>query len=188
MTEVTDTISPEKAWYVVRVFTGHENEVKTFLLQEAERLNLADRLGEILIPTETIVEMKDGKKKEKNKVFFPGYIMVETFLDPVTQHLVSNVPSVIGFAGNARNPQPLQPDEVNRIMGRVAEKREIVTLEFPFQIEDQVKITDGPFKDFIGSIKNINEEKRKLKVLVSIFGRSTPVEVDFLAVTTNITK
>ena len=185
---MTDTTSNQKSWYVVRVFTGHENEVKTRLTEEAERANLVEQLGEILIPTETIVTMKDGKKKEKNKVFFPGYIMVQVLLDPVMHHLISNSTSVIGFAGNARNPQPLLKDEVNRIMGRVAEKREVVTFEIPFQIEDKVKITDGPFKDFVGAIKNINEEKRKLKVLVSIFGRSTPVEVDFLAVTTNVSK
>lgn len=184
---MTDTKSKKKSWYVVRVFTGHEQLVKRFLTEEAERVNLVDQLGEIMIPTETIVEMKDGKKKEKAKVFFPGYIMVQVILDNAIQHFISNAPSVIGFAGNPHNPQPLVKDEVNRIMGRVAEKREIVTYEIPFQIEDKVKITDGPFKDFIGSIKHINEEKRKLKVLVSIFGRSTPVEVDFLAVTTNIT-
>ena len=181
-----DTKSVKKSWYVVRVFTGHENLVREYLTREAERENLVEQLGEILIPTETIVEMKEGKKKEKSKVFFPGYIMVQVILDAKIQHFISNAPSVIGFAGNSRNPQPLVKSEVNRIMGRVAEKREVVTFEIPFQIEDKVKIIDGPFSDFIGTIKHINEEKRKLKVLVSIFGRSTPVEVDFLAVSTDI--
>jgi transcriptional antiterminator NusG len=107
---MTDTTSNQKSWYVVRVFTGHENEVKTRLTEEAERANLVEQLGEILIPTETIMTMKDGKKKEKNKVFFPGYIMVQVLLDPVMHHLISNSTSVIGFAGNARNPQPLLKD------------------------------------------------------------------------------
>ncbi len=179
--------SAKKSWYVVRVFTGHEKLVKDYLMEEADRVKLKDQIDEILIPTETIVEMKDGKKKEKSKVFFPGYIIVHAVLDAAVKHLISNTPSVIGFAGNFRNPQPLVKSEVDRIMGRVAEKREIVTYELPFQNEDKVKIIDGPFKDFVGTIKNINEDKRKLKVLVSIFGRVTPIEVDFLAVTTNIT-
>ncbi|MFH0765982.1 MAG: transcription termination/antitermination protein NusG, partial [Calditrichota bacterium] len=123
----------------------------------------------------------------KNRVFFPGYILVEMTLTNEARHLISNAPNVISFAGNQQDPQPLRQEEVNRILGRVEEKRGQVTVDIPFQVDDKVKITDGPFKDFIGSIKEINHERRKLKVLVSIFGRSTPVEVDFLQVTTNIT-
>jgi len=178
----------KKEWYVLRVFTGLEAEVKTYMQQEIERLQLHDHFGEILIPTETVVEMRDGKKKEKNRVFFPGYILVEIHMDPATKHLIANTPNVIGFAGNPKDPPPLRKDEVNRILGRVEEKRGQVTIDIPFEVEDKVKINDGPFKDFIGSIKEINHERRKLKVLVSIFGRSTPVEVDFLQVTTNITQ
>ncbi len=176
-----------KRYYVLRVFTGQESLVKSYLTQEVERLKLQDKVGEVLIPSENVIEMKDGKKRERNRVFFPGYILIEMILDAATQHLISNAPSVIGFAGNPKDPQPLRKDEVNRVLGRVEEKRGQVVLEIPFQVEDKVKINDGPFKDFIGSIKEINQEKRKLKVLVSIFGRSTPVEVDFLQVTTNLT-
>lgn len=175
-----------KRYYVLRVYTGQENDVKTYLQQEVTRLKLEDRVGEILIPSENVIEMKDGKKKEKNRVFFPGYILVEMILDAATQHLISDAPSVVGFAGNPKDPQPLRKEEVNRVLGRVEEKRGQVTVDIPFQVEDKVKICDGPFKDFIGSIKEISQEKKKLKVLVSIFGRSTPVEVDFLQVTTNI--
>ncbi len=176
----------QKRYYVLRVYTGQENDVKTYLQQEVARLELEDRVGEVLIPSENVIEMKDGKKKEKNRVFFPGYILIEMVLDAVTQHLINDAPNVLGFAGNPKDPQPLRREEVNRVLGRVVEKRGQVVVEIPFQVEDKVKICDGPFKDFIGSIKEINQEKRKLKVLVSIFGRSTPVEVDFLQVTTNI--
>ncbi len=176
----------EKKWYALRVFTSYEEAVKTYLEQEIERLGAQDRFGEILIPKEKIIEMRDGKKREKQKVFFPGYLLIETHLDPISKHLILNAPSVMEFAGSSEDPQPLRDHEVNRILGRVEEKRDRVTFDIPFQIEDKVKITDGPFKEFIGSIKEINQEKRKLKVLVSIFGRSTPVEVDFLQVTTNI--
>ena len=173
-------------FYVLRVFTSQEAAVKTYIEQEVKRLGLDELVGEILIPTETIVEMKEGKKKVKNKVFFPGYLLIEMVLDVKTRHLITNTPGFLGFAGNPQDPQPLRQDEVDRVLGRVEEKRATMTVEFPFQVDDKVKINDGPFKDFIGAVKEINQEKRKLKVLVSIFGRSTPVEVDFLQVTTNI--
>lgn len=176
-----------KRWFVLRVYTSQENAVKTYMEQEVKRLGLDHQIGEILIPTETVIEMRDGKKRIKNRVFFPGYILVEMTLTKESRHLISNTPGVISFAGNPQDPQPLRQEEVNRILGRVEEKRGQITVDIPFQVEEKVKITDGPFKDFIGSIKEINNEKRKLKVLVSIFGRSTPVEVDFLQVTTNIT-
>ena len=128
------------------------------------------------------------KKREKKRVFFPGYILVEMVLNPDSKHLITNAPNVIGFADNTQDPQPLRKTEVDRILGRVEEKRGQVTVDIPFMVEDKVKINDGPFKDFIGSIKEINHEKRKLKVLISIFGRSTPVEVDFLQVSTNISQ
>ncbi len=178
----------EKQWYVLRVFTSLEDTVKTYIEQEIEHLELQEQIGSVLIPTETVIEMRDGKKKVKNKVFFPGYILIEMNLNPDTHHLITNTPNVIGFAGNPKDPQPLSSVEVDRILGRVEEKKGQVTVDIPFQIEDKVKINDGPFKDFIGSIKEINHEKRKLKILVSIFGRSTPVEVDFLQVTTNISQ
>jgi len=178
----------EKNWYVLRVFTGKEDLVKTYLEQHIEHLNIQDRVGEVLIPTETVIEMRDGKRRDKKRVFFPGYILIEMALDLKIRHMIVNAPNVIGFAGNPKDPQPLKMSEVNRILGRIEEKRGQVLVDIPFEVDDKVKINDGPFKDFIGSIKEINHEKKKLKVLVSIFGRSTPVEVDFLQVTTNITQ
>lgn len=178
----------EKNWYVLRVFTGKEDLVKTYLEQHIKHLNIQDRVGEVLIPTETVIEMRDGKRRDKKRVFFPGYILIEMSLDLEIRHMLVNAPNVIGFAGNPKDPQPLKMSEVNRILGRIEEKRGQVMIDIPFEVDDKVKINDGPFKDFIGSIKEINHEKKKLKVLVSIFGRSTPVEVDFLQVTTNITQ
>jgi len=178
--------APKRGWFILRVFTGKEELVKTYLEQQVKYLGYGERIGDILIPTESVIEMRDGKKREKKRVFFPGYLMVEMVLDPDIRHMLANAPNVIGFAGNPQDPQPLRREEMDKVLGRVEEKRGQVLIEVPFQVEDKVKINDGPFKDFIGSIKEINHEKRKLKVLVSIFGRSTPVEVDFLQVTTNI--
>ena len=168
--------------------TSKEEMVKTYLEQQVKQLGYEDRIGEVLIPTETVIEMRDGKKRDKKRVFFPGYLLIEMILDPSISYMIANAPNVIGFAGNPKDPQPLRDAEVNRILGRIEEKRGQVLIDIPFQVEDKVKINDGPFKDFIGSIKEINHEKRKLKVLVSIFGRSTPVELDFLQVTTNISQ
>lgn len=184
VTETPD--KPRKPFYVIKVFTSQETQIKTYIEQEIKRLTLEDEVGEILIPTETVVEMREGKKRVRTKLFFPGYLVVEMLLNDKTKHLVQNTPGFLGFAGNANDPQPLRPDEVDRILGRAAEKRTTITQVVPFHVDEAVKITDGPFKDFVGSIKEINQEKHKLKVLVSIFGRSTPVEVDFLQVTTNI--
>jgi transcriptional antiterminator NusG len=176
----------KKGWYVLRVFTGKEEMVKTYLEQQIKRLGYQDRMGEVLIPTETVIEMRDGKKRVKKRVFFPGYILIEMTSDADLKYMVANSPNIIGFAGNPQDPQPLRREEADRVLGRVEEKRGQVSVEISFQVEDKVKISDGPFKDFIGTVKEINHERRKLKVLVSIFGRSTPVEVDFLQVTTNI--
>jgi len=181
-----ETEQKEKRWFVLRVFTSKEDLVKTYLEQQIKQLGFQDRMGEVLIPKETVIEMRDGKRRDKKRVFFPGYLLVEMIPDPDIKHMIVNAPNIIGFAGNPKDPQPLSTNEVNRILGRIEEKRGQVMVEIPFEVEDKVKINDGPFKDFIGSIKEINHEKRKLKVLVSIFGRSTPVELDFLQVTTNI--
>lgn len=182
----TEVSPPVKRFYVLRVFTSMEAVVKTAITQEIERLGLQELFGDILIPTEEVVEMKEGKKKIKTRTFFPGYILIELVLNEKSRHLLLEAPNVMGFAGNPMDPPPLRREEVDRILGRVEEKRGSVTMDIQFQVDDKVKINDGPFKDFVGAIKEINHEKRKAKVLVSIFGRSTPVEVDFLQITTNI--
>jgi len=176
-------------WYVTHVFTSQENRVKEYLEREVERLGYQELIGRILIPSEEVVEMRAGKKRVKRRNFFPGYLLIEMELRNETQHLVTSTPGVIGFVGGTgQDPEPIQPHEVDRIFGRVEEKADTQTVEVPFDVDDVVKITDGPFRDFQGTIKEINAEKRKLKVLVSIFGRETPVEVDFLQVTTDFTE
>lgn len=178
----------EKRWYVIHVFTGQEYKVKEFLESEIQRQGLSEKFGQILIPSEEIIEMRDGRKRVKNRVFFPGYMIMEMALDKETQHLVVNTPNVIDFVGPRNHPTPLRKGEIDRILGKVDEVGEHKLVEVPFKLDDSVKIIDGPFKDFTGFIKEINREKRKLKVMVSIFGRSTPVEVDFLQITTDISQ
>lgn len=174
-----------KQWYVIRCFSGHEKKVKEYLEREIEENGLEYKISEVLIPTETVVEIRSGKKRTREKNFFPGYILVETVFDETINELISNAPSVIGFLKNDRgskNPTPLQPDEVNRILGRVSENRELAEtgglVQIPFREGDLVKVVDGPFKNFGGTVQEVYPEKLKLRVLVSIFGRKTPVEVD----------
>jgi len=172
----------EKKWYVVHVLSGHENKVKAFLESEISRIGLEEKIANILVPSEDVTEMKDGKKKVKNKIFFPGYILMEMMLDVDTMHLISNTPGVTHFVGTKNKPQPLRPDEIKRILGRVDEAQNRELLDVPFRVGDPIKVIDGPFTEFTGVVKEVNEEKNKLKVMVSIFGRSTPVELDFLQV------
>lgn len=172
----------EKKWYVVHVLSGHENKVKAYLESEINRLGLQDKITNILIPSENITEMRDGKKKMKNKIFFPGYILMEMVLDLESIHLISNAPGITRFMGGKNKPQPLRPDEINRILGRVDEAKNRELMDVPFRVGDPIKVVDGPFTDFSGVVQEVNEEKNKVKVMVSIFGRSTPVELDFLQV------
>lgn len=177
--------SLQKRFYVLRVFTGHEEKVKAYLESEIERLHLQDKFGMIVIPTQQVIEMRQGKKRNRVTRLFPGYVFVEMVLDNETRQLLSEIPSVMGFANHTPELLPLTDEEEIRLKGRILEKGTEVVVEIPFQVDDKVKITDGPFKDFVGTVKEIYQERRKLKVLVSIFGRQTPVEVDFLQVTTN---
>jgi len=172
----------EKRWYAIHVLSGHENRVKAYLENESKRLGIAEKLTNILIPSEEITEMKEGKKKIKTKTFFPGYMLLEMVLDKDTKHLISNTPGITNFVGPQNNPQPLRQSEVERILGKVHESLEREKMSMPFKVGDPIKVIDGPFTDFTGFVEDINEEKNKLKVMVSIFGRSTPVELDFLQV------
>lgn len=169
----------EKKWYVVRTYSGHENKVKAYLENEAAQAGLADKISSVIVPSEKVFEVKDGKKKSKTRTFFPGYILVEAVLDKATQHLILNTPSVISFVGPKNAPAPLQPSEVHRLIGKIEERKDVEVLEIPFRIGDAVKVIEGPFNNFSGFVQEVNEEKMKLKVMVSIFGRKTPVELDF---------
>ncbi|MEA1986622.1 MAG: transcription termination/antitermination protein NusG [Candidatus Marinimicrobia bacterium] len=169
-------------WYSLRVYSGKEGEVETRIQYEAEKNKLSDYIEEVLVPKEKVVEMKNGKKKTKEKVFYPGYIMVKIELTPQTQYFFENLSGVISFVGSKGTPQKLTESEVHRILGEVQKKDGQETFETRFEIGDPVKIVDGPFIDFDGVIEDTNEEKQKLKVMVSIFGRSTPVELNYLQV------
>lgn len=169
----------EKRWYVVRTYSGHEAKVKAYLESEIARTNLGERISNVLIPSEKVVQVKDGKKKTKIKNFFPGYVLVEAVLDKETTHLILEAPSVLGFVPDKHNPAPLQPNEVRRLVGKMEEKEAVELMEIPFRVGDPVKVVEGPFNNFNGFVKEVNPEKLKVKVEVSIFGRKTPVELDF---------
>jgi transcription termination/antitermination protein NusG len=169
----------DKKWYVVRTYSGHENKVKAYLENEAAQTGLAEKISSVIVPSEKVFEVKDGKKKSKTRTFFPGYILVEAILDKATQHLILNTPSVISFVGPKNAPAPLQPAEVRRLIGKIEERKDVEVLEVPFRLGDAVKVIEGPFNNFSGFVQEVNEEKMKLKVMVSIFGRKTPVELDF---------
>jgi transcriptional antiterminator NusG len=171
----------ELRWYVVRTFSGHENKVKSLIDAELkDNLSLKTKIQDVLVPMEKVFEVKDGKKKTKNKNFFPGYILVQADLDNQVKDFILNTPSVMGFLGTGKNPNPLQPDEVKRIVGRITQEQDAERMETIFRVGDFVKIVDGPFNNFSGYIQEVNEEKMKIKVMVSIFGRKTPVEIDFV--------
>ena len=171
----------EAKWYVVRTFSGHENKVKQLLEAElADHEPIRAKILEILVPMEKVFEVKDGKKKSKTKNFFPGYILVHAELDNQVKEFITNTQSVMGFLGTATNPNPLQPEEVKRIVGRINQDENTERMETIFRNGDLVKIVDGPFNNFSGTIEEVNEEKMKIKVMVSIFGRKTPVELDFV--------
>ncbi len=170
-------------WYVLRTFSGHEKKVKQYLEKEIERIGLTGKLSEIMIPTETVFEMRQGKKRTREKTFFPGYILIQAILDNELQHVISNVPSVVGFLTTGDQPTPLRPDEMNRILGKVDEAREMGEQpEIPFKAGDAIKVVDGPFNNFTGFVEEVYPDKMKVKVMVSIFGRKTPLELDYLQV------
>jgi len=172
-----------RKWYVLRTFSGHEKKVKQYLEREIDRLGLEDKLSEIMIPTETVFEMRGGKKRTREKTFFPGYIMINALLDNEIQHVISGIPSVVGFLTTGDEPTPLRPDEINRIMGKMDEAREAGEQpEMPFKTGDPIKVVDGPFNNFTGFVEEVFPDKMKVKVMVSIFGRKTPLELDYLQV------
>jgi transcriptional antiterminator NusG len=172
-------------WYVVRAVSGQENKVKAYIETETARLGMADYISQVLVPTEKVIQIKDGKKIAKEKVYFPGYIMVEANLTGEIPHIIKSIPGVIGFLGEVKggDPVPLRQSEVNRMLGKVDElsiKEDSVNI--PYSIGETIKVVDGPFNGFNGTIETINEEKRKLEVMVKIFGRKTPLELSFMQV------
>ncbi|OIO99588.1 MAG: transcription termination/antitermination factor NusG [Bacteroidetes bacterium CG2_30_33_31] len=175
----------EKKWYVVRAISGKESKVKEYLESEIDRLSFQDLVEKVLIPTEKVYQIRNGKKISKERNYFPGYVLVKAALLGEVAHVIKGVPNVIGFLGAEKGgtPHPLRPSEVNRILGKVdelAEQGEFVNI--PFIVGETVTVTDGPFSSFSGVIEEINEDKKRLKVMVKIFGRKTPLELGFMQV------
>ena len=169
-------------WYVAHTYSGHEQKAKRYLENAIETQGLKDKFGQVLVPTQEITEMKGGKRSTSIRKFLPSYIIVEMELTKETQHLVTNTPGITSFVGTSGKPIPLKESEVKRILGQIDRKKEKSAEDIPFKAGDQVKVIDGPFNDFSGSVSEVNAERKKLKVMVSIFGRPTPVELDFLQV------
>jgi transcriptional antiterminator NusG len=174
--------NPRLRWYVLHTYSGHEQKAKRHLESAIVSAGLADSFGRIIMPTEQVTEMKQGRKSTSTRKFLPSYLLVEMDLNKETRHLVTNSPGITNFVGAGGKPQPLEPDEVERIIGHMEKGPVLKTDEMPYSAGDAVKVTDGPFADFSGVVSEVIPERKKLKVMVSIFGRPTPVELDYLQV------
>ena len=175
----------EKKWYVVRAVSGQENKVKNYIETEISRLGYADYVEQVLVPTEKVPQMRNGKKINVERVFFPGYVMIKADLSGEVSHIIKGISGVIGFLGETKGgtPTPIRKSEVNRMLGIVAELQEkVATVLIPYEIGDSIKVIDGPFNGFVGNVEKVNEEKRKLEVIVKIFGRKTPLELSYTQV------
>ncbi len=172
-----------KKWYVVKAISGKEKKVKELIESEINYKNLQDYISQVLIPTEKVYQVRKGKKISKERNFFPGYVLIEALLVGEIAHILKNVPGVLGFLGSKGEPIPMRQAEVNRILGKVDELSEKgEEISEPFIIGESVRVIDGPFNSFSGVIEEVNEEKKKLKVMVKIFGRKTPLELAFVQV------
>ena len=170
-------------WYIVHVYSGYENKVKASLEERIAQSGQADKFGQVLVPTEQVVELVKGKRRESSRKFYPGYILVQMVLDDQTWHTVNDTAKVTGFLGGRERPAPLSDEEAERILGRMEAGKLKPKPKFLFETGDEIRVIDGPFTNFNGTVDEVNPEKGKIRVLVSIFGRSTPVELDFVQVT-----
>ena len=166
-------------WFIIHTYSGFENKVKQSLRQRADAYGMGDKIGEILVPTEDVVEVRDGKKVVTRKKFFPGYVLVQMEMSDEAWHVVRSTPKVTRFVGGSQKPMPLTQEEVDRILNQVHVTQEKPKPKFDYRVGETVKITDGPFSNFTGVVEEVNEDRSTLKVMVSIFGRSTPVELEF---------
>jgi transcription termination/antitermination protein NusG len=177
----TDNASTKK-WYVVRAISGQEKKVKQYIEMEIARLKLDDYVSQVLIPTEKVIQIRNGKKTTKERSFYPGYVLIEANLAGEVPHVIRNITGVLGFLGETKggNPVPMRMSEVNRILGKVDELVESEgTVATNYRVGESVKVINGPFNGFNGVIEEVMEDKRKIKVTVKIFGRKTPVELNF---------
>ena len=171
-----------KHWYIIHTYSGFENKVQESLRTRAEAFGFADKIGQILIPTEEVVELRNGKKVTSKRLVYPGYVMVEMEMNDALWHEVKNTPRVTGFVGGGNAPVPLSPQEVDSILNRQASAAERPRPKMTFEKNDSVRIVDGPFANFSGKVDEVNPERGTLRVMVTIFGRATPVELEFLQV------
>ena len=171
-----------KNWYIIHTYSGFENKVQESLRTRADAFGFADKIGQILIPTEEVVELRNGKKVTSKRLVYPGYVLVEMEMNDALWHEVKNTPRVTGFVGGGSSPVPLSPEEVNSILNRQASSAERPRPKMTFEKNDPVRIVDGPFANFSGKVDEINPERGTLRVMVTIFGRATPVELEFLQV------
>jgi len=169
-------------WYIIHVYSGFENKVKASLEERISTTQHADKFGEVVVPTEEIVELVKGKRKTSARKFYPGYILVKMDLNDETWHIVNDTAKVTGFLGGRRKPTPLSDEEADRILNRMEAGKLKPQPKYFFESGDEVRVIDGPFTNFNGTVQEVNPEKGKIKVLVSIFGRSTPVELEFVQV------
>lgn len=174
--------NPGMKWYIVHAQSGFEEKAKASLLDRVGRMGKDEFFGEVLIPTESVVELKKGQRKSSQRRFLPGYMMVQMNLTEETWHIVKDTPRISGFIGNARNPPPVPESEVRRISNQMEEGAAKPVAKYSFKDGDTVRVIDGPFSNFNGTVEEVKPEKSKLRVLVSIFGRATPVELDFIQV------
>jgi len=178
--DLPSNLSQERHWYVIHCYSGYENKVRFAIEQRIETMGMRDRIFDVIIPTEEEIEVKDGKRRTIERRVFPGYILVEMMLDEDSWYVVRNTPGVTGFVGMGNDPTPLSEAEVKQIMARMDDDKPIFKVNF--KVGQKVRITGGPFNDFIGTVAVIDADKAKVRVIVEFFGRETPVELDFMEV------
>jgi transcriptional antiterminator NusG len=171
--------NPNMKWYIIHTYSGFERKVKESLESRVIAFGLQERIGKVLIPTEPVTEVRGGKKYTTERMFYPGYVLVQMDMDDHVWHVVKSTPRVTGFVGTGQQPTPLSPEEVNQIVFRVAEGKEKPKLKVKYEKNESVRITEGPFASFTGVVDEVNEDRETLKIMVTIFGRSTPVELGF---------
>lgn len=169
-------------WYVIHTYSGHENKVRASLEERLTAMGLSDRVAQILVPTEDVVEVKGGKRRVSSRKFFPGYLLIEMEMGNDIFNVINETPKVTGFLGGSKDPAPLSEEEVEHIREHMRGESAEAKPRVDFDLGENVRVTDGPFSNFTGVIREVNPERGKLKVMVSIFGRATPVELDFLQV------
>lgn len=180
MTNIPENANPDLKWYVIHAYSGMEKAVERNIVERVQRAGMQGKFGRILVPTEEVVEVKNGVKRTTERKFFPGYVLVEMVMDDDTWHLVKHTSKVTGFVGGARNrPAPISEDEVMKIVNQMQEGSDRPKHKVEFDVGEYVRVKEGPFADFNGTVEEVNYEKSKLRVLVTIFGRATPVELEF---------